>query len=95
MVNIVEDAISIDKQGRLILPSHIRSALKLKEGGHVSVRLHGSRIILEPIHKDVEENVVEWANLALSLNGEALAEKPNESWKWISREYARRKIGLS
>ncbi|MEM3438018.1 MAG: AbrB/MazE/SpoVT family DNA-binding domain-containing protein [Nitrososphaerales archaeon] len=91
----MEDTVTIDKQGRLVLPSHIREALGLKEGGQVSIRLNGSRIILEPISKNVKEKVQEWVNLALSLNVEAFTEESKESWKWISLEYARRKLGLS
>jgi AbrB family looped-hinge helix DNA binding protein len=91
----VEDAVTVDRQGRLVLPSHIREALGLKEGGHVSVRLDGSRIIIEPVSKDLEERVQEWAGLALSLKAEAFSEESEESWKWMSCEYARRKLGLS
>ncbi|MGB9660300.1 MAG: AbrB/MazE/SpoVT family DNA-binding domain-containing protein [Nitrososphaerales archaeon] len=95
MVNNVEDSVTIDKQGRLVLPSHIREVLGLKEGGQVSIRLDGSRVILEPISKDIKEKVQEWANIALSLKVEAFTEEYNESWKWMSREYARKKLGLS
>ncbi|MGQ9469582.1 MAG: AbrB/MazE/SpoVT family DNA-binding domain-containing protein [Nitrososphaerales archaeon] len=91
----MEDAVTIDKQGRLVLPSHIREVLGLKEGGQVSIRLDGSRVILEPISKNLKEKVQEWANLALSLKAEAFAEESKESWKWMSHEYARRKLGLS
>ncbi len=95
VVNNVENAITIDRQGRLVLPSHIREALGLKEGGQVSVRLIGSRVILEPISKDLKERVQEWATFAISVKAEAFTEEPKESWKWMSREYAKRKLGLS
>ena len=95
MVKNVENAVTIDRQGRLVLPSHIREVLGLKEGGHVSIRLDGFRVILEPMSKDLEGKVQEWANLALSLRVEAFTEEFRESWKWMSREYARRKLGLS
>ncbi|MBS7644125.1 AbrB/MazE/SpoVT family DNA-binding domain-containing protein [Candidatus Bathyarchaeota archaeon] len=91
----MEDAVTVDKQGRLVLPSHIREVLGLKEGGHVSIRLDGSRIILEPVSKDLNEKVREWASFALSLKAEAFTEELKEGWKWMSREYARRKLGLS
>jgi len=67
----------------------------LKEGGHVSIWLDGSRLILKPISKDLKEKVQEWASLALSLRVEAFTEESKESWKWMSREYAKRKLGLS
>jgi len=95
MVNDVGDSVVVDRQGRLVLPSKIREALGLKEGGHVSIRLDGSRIILEPMSKEVEEKVQEWVSFALNLKAEASTEEHGESWKWMSREYARRKLGLS
>ena len=95
MVNIVENSITLDKQGRLVLPSHIREALGLKNGGHITLRLDGSRIILEPASKDLKEKVQEWMTLALNLKAEAFTEKSKESWKWMSREYAEKKLGLS
>jgi len=95
MVKNVENAVTIDRQGRLVLPSHIREVLGLKEGGHVSIRLDGSRVILEPMSKDLEGKVQEWADIALSLRVEAFTEGSRESWKWMSREYARKKLGLS
>ena len=95
MVNSVENIVAIDRQGRLVLPSNVREVLGLKEGGNVSIRLDGSRVILEPVSKDLERKVQEWADLALGLRVEAFTEEPRESWKWMSREYARRKLGLS
>jgi AbrB family looped-hinge helix DNA binding protein len=85
----------IDKQGRLILPSHIREALDLKAGVEMTIRLDGSRIIIEPISKDVKTKVREWEDLTKSLRTEVFTEETDESWKWMSSEYARRKLGLS
>jgi len=95
MVNNVENSVTVDRQGRLVLPSNIREVLGLREGGNVSIRLDGSRIILEPMSKDLEEKVREWVNIALDLKAEAFTEESNESWKWMSLEYAKRKLGLS
>ena len=95
MVKIMENAVTMDRQGRLVLPSHIREALGLKEGGEITVRLDGSRVIIEPVSRDVKERVQEWENLTRSLRAEPFVEEPDESWKWMSHEYARRKLGLS
>ena len=59
------------------------------------MRLDGSRVIIEPISNDVKKNVREWENLTKSLRAEAFTEETDESWKWMSSDYARRKIGLS
>jgi AbrB family looped-hinge helix DNA binding protein len=90
----MENSVKIDKQGRLVLPLHFREALGLKGGGEVTIRLDGSRIIIEPVSNDVWENVREWEDLTRGLKAEAFIEEPDESWKWMSSEYARRKLGL-
>ena len=94
MVENMVNSVMIDKQGRLVLPSQFREALGLKGGGEVTIRLDGSRVIIEPVSNDVRENVREWEDLTRSLGAEAFTEEPNESWKWMSSEYARRKLGL-
>lgn len=95
MVKNVEDAIKVDKQGRLVLPSNIRETFGIKQGGQMTIRIEGSRVILEPVQTDVNEKVQEWENLSRNLKAEAFTEEPDEGWKWMSREYAKKKLGLS
>ena len=95
MVKSVEDAIKVDRQGRLVLPSDVRKAFGIKDGGEVTIRIDGSRVILEPVRTDVKKSVQEWEDLSRSLNAEVFTDEASESWKWMSREYARRKLGLS
>jgi len=94
VVNIVEETVKVDRQGRLILPSRVRRSLGLRDGGTVSVRLDGSRVVLEPAFQDLERKVEEWKQTVLRLKTEAFTEPAEESWKWMSREYARSKLGL-
>ena len=94
MVDFMEDIVTVDKQGRLVLPSDIRKAFGLKDGGKLSIKLDGSRIILEPCTGELDKKVKEWVELASNIGGEAFTEKVKGSWKWFSREYARRKLGL-
>lgn len=95
MVINLDFSTNVDKQGRLVLPSFIREALGLKEGGRVKIRLDGHRVILEPEPVNFRERVEEWASSALALKAEAFTEEYEGSWKWMSREYARKKLGLS
>jgi AbrB family looped-hinge helix DNA binding protein len=95
MVKTMEDAIKVDKQGRLVLPSNVRKAFGIKDGGEVTIRIDGSRVVLEPVRKDVKKSVQEWEDLSRSLKAEVFTDEASESWKWMSREYARRKLGLS
>jgi AbrB family looped-hinge helix DNA binding protein len=95
MVYFMEETATIDKQGRLIVPARLREALGVKEGGRVSIRLDGPRLVLEPVSLDVKGKAEEWADQARSSKVEAFVGENDESWKWMSREYARRKLGLS
>jgi len=95
MVKHVEDAIKVDKQGRMVLPCRVREAFGITKGGQITLRVDGSRVILEPLREDTEKKIQEWENLSRNLKAEISTEEPNESWKWMSREYARRKLGLS
>jgi len=90
----MEETVSVDKQGRLVLPSQIRKSLGLKDGGTIFIRLDGSKAVLEPILQDLNASVNEWKEASLKLKSEAFTEKIDESWKWMNREYARRKLGL-
>ncbi len=95
MVIIMDEAITIDRQGRMVVPSHLREALGIKDGGYVSIRLDGPRLILEPTSKDVKEQVNKWTKLARDTKAEAFTEETEESYRWMSHEYARRKLGFS
>jgi AbrB family looped-hinge helix DNA binding protein len=94
MVENMENAVNVDEQGRMVLPSRVREAFGIKKGGQITLRMDGSKVILEPVSTDVEKKVQDWANLSRKLKTEILTEEPNESWKWTSREYARKKLGL-
>jgi len=94
MVRRMEETIKVDRQGRLVLPSHVRKTLGLKDGGRIFIRVNGSRVVLEPAFEDLSERVAEWEEATLRLKSEAFTEEVEESWKWMSHEYARRKLGL-
>lgn len=95
MVEKMENILKIDKQGRIVLPANIRKAIGIKEGEELLVRFDGSRIILEPFSKDLKKSIEEWIRLVRNSKLEVFTESIEESWKWISYEYAKRKLGLS
>lgn len=68
--------------------------LGLKKGGTVKLRLDGSSIVIEPIRKELKEKAEEWKKMALSLKAKPLSERTEETWKWMSIDYARRKLGI-
>ena len=85
----------IDKQGRMVIPASIRAALGIVDECKALVRIDGRRLIVEVVDEDLERRVDEWREMALSLNAEAFIEEVGEeSWRWISREYAERKLGV-
>ena len=49
---------------------------------------------LIPADKGLEERVNEWVKTALMTRSGPFEEEVSESWKWVSREYAERKLGL-
>lgn len=45
----MEDVITIDGAGRLVVPKAMRARLRLREGSRLRVREEGDRLVLEPI----------------------------------------------
>jgi len=68
--------------------------LGLKKGGTVKLKLDGSSIMIELIRKELKEKAEEWKKMALSLKAKPLSERTEETWKWMSIDYTRRKLGI-
>ena len=84
----------IDKQGRLVIPASVRRALGINGEREVLVRVEGGRIIIELTSRDLEAAVDEWVELVKRSSLKPFTEDVEESWKWVGREYAERKLGL-
>jgi AbrB family looped-hinge helix DNA binding protein len=103
MVILMEDdegerTVVVDQQGRMVLPSRLRERLGLKKGGRVSIRLEdSSKVVIErKSAESVEERVENWVSMALNAREQVSAssgKRPMAS-KWMSSEYARRKLGI-
>ncbi len=97
-----QEIVKVDRQGRLVLPSRIRKSLGLESGGMVSIKRDGSRVVLEPKPaSDLEKRVARWEKVTLEMEVNMFseptlrkAENVNDGLRWMSREYARRKLGL-
>jgi len=81
----------IDKRGRLVIPASVRRALGISGEREVLVRTEGGRIIIELASRDLEATVNEWVKLVTRTRLKPFA---GESWKWMDREYAERKLGI-
>jgi bifunctional DNA-binding transcriptional regulator/antitoxin component of YhaV-PrlF toxin-antitoxin module len=93
-VEFMKETVTIDKNGRLIVPVRFREAIGMKHGGRASICLDGARLVIEPVSIDVKRKAEEWSNKARRNKVEAFSGENEESWKWMSRKYARRKLGL-
>jgi len=87
--------VKIDKQGRLVIPASVRRTLGINGEVEVLVRVEGGRIVIELSSKDLEGSTNRWVEAALKTNLKPFSEDIEESWKWMSHEYAERKLGIS
>ena len=90
----MEYEVSVDRQGRLVIPAPVRRMLGLSGGGKLLLRVRDGCVELIPADKGLEERVSEWVETALITRSGPFEEEASESWKWVSREYAERKLGL-
>ena len=90
----MEQVVRIDRQGRMVIPASMRAVLGIMDECKALVRLDGHRLIVEVVDEHLEHHVAEWRDLALALHAEAFTEEVEESWGWMSRGYAERKLGI-
>lgn len=66
VAKIREDAVEIDKWGRIVIPVKLRRALSIEPGEHVVLRLKNGTITLSKSAKETRELAREWAETAES-----------------------------
>jgi len=94
LVNYVEYVVNVDKQGRVVIPASLRKLLGISKGGKAAVRYRDGRLELIPVNVDLKRRVERWVEVAMKTNPEPFSEDIEESWKWVDREYAERKLGI-
>ena len=90
----MDESVSVDKQGRLIVPAHLRENLGIKDGGQLIISQDGRKLVLEPVDMDMEALVNDWEKKTRETSIPMNTEEPQTSGKWMSEEYARKKLGL-
>ena len=97
MVYNMAHSIKMDKQGRLVIPAKIRKKMTLTENTSLEVEIIGNQLIIRKIAQESEENISRWKKNLLSQNypiNESEVSDVSESEKWISEEYAWKKLGI-
>ncbi|RLE59320.1 MAG: hypothetical protein DRJ32_04840 [Thermoprotei archaeon] len=91
----MEYEVSVDRQGRIVIPAPVRKLLGLSSGGRLLLVLRDGRIELIPIDRGLEERVNRWMELVLAIKSEPFSEEGVDSeWKWMDEKYVKRKLGL-
>ena len=94
VVKLVEYEVSVDRQGRMVIPAPVRRLLGLGSGGRLLLRVRDGKIELIPVDRGLVERVGRWKEMVLMTRSEPFSEEVGEGWKWVGREYAERKLGL-
>lgn len=95
VVGLVEYEVSVDRQGRMVIPASVRRLLGLSGGGKLLLRVRNGKVELIPMDRSLEERACRWKEMVLATRSEPFAEEEvGEEWKWVSRDYAERKLGL-
>jgi hypothetical protein len=60
----------------------------------VVVKVEGKRVVIETVSRDLERVVNECVKVVLNVEVELFSGELEETWRWVSEDYARRKLGL-
>ena len=90
----MEYEVSVDRQGRIVIPAPIRRLLGLSGGGRLLLRVRGGKVELIPVDKSLEERVKAWKEMVMTAKAVPFSENMDVEGRWVSREYVERKLGL-
>ncbi len=93
----MEYEVSVDRQGRMTIPAPLRRLLNLDGGGRVVVSYENGVLVIRVVDRDLKKRVRKWVGEVLSVSPKPLIEEyeGDSTDRWVSVEYARRKLGTS
>ena len=91
----MEYEVTLDNQGRLVLPGEIRKRLGLRPGSKTLITWAGNKLVITLEDARLKTQIEDWYNQLLQNKAQAF--ESTEEWpesKWISEAYGKRKAGL-
>jgi len=98
VVEIMAIRVSIDSQGRILIPADIRGKLHLEPNSELELTILGNELILRKTNTNLEKQVMFWKQQLLEMKVEAGVAKEEpadaETEKWMDRDYVKKKLGI-
>lgn len=86
--------VKIDAQGRIVIPAKIRQMLNLTPGSKLILKVRGNSIILTK-YDDLEKRIQVWYEATQKMKIEAFTAEIESTFKWMSEDYVKKKLGLN
>ncbi|MEX2682651.1 MAG: AbrB/MazE/SpoVT family DNA-binding domain-containing protein [Candidatus Sigynarchaeota archaeon] len=90
--------VTIDSQGRILIPVEIRGKLHLEPNSELELTILGNELILRKSNTNLERQVMSWKQQLMDMKIEAgvVQEEPDDtdSEKWMDRDYVKKKLGI-
>lgn len=71
---------TVSTKGQLVIPAAMRESLGIKPGTRVSVRIEGSRLVLQPVSKELINKLHGITAGGMSMADELQKERRSEKW---------------
>lgn len=71
---------TVSTKGQLVIPAAMRESLGIKPGTRIAVRTDGSRIVLEPVSKDLIRKLRGITKGGPSMADELQKERRSDKW---------------
>jgi AbrB family looped-hinge helix DNA binding protein len=71
---------TVSSKGQFVIPAEFRAALRIEPGTRISVALEDSRIVLQPVSKDLVDRTRGMLKGATSLSAALKKEREKDKW---------------